>query len=101
MNTSSAQIRVQTISFLPQTARRPQNVQMNSRRTITLGPLADALCRSHGREITEGELDEARRRLDQILDVLAAVEERKRTANPLDTGAPQADNGRLAEEPYH
>ena len=69
--------------------------------TTAYGPLADALRKSHDREITEGELDEARRRLDQILEVLSAIEERRCTTNLLDTETPQADNGRLAEEPYH
>lgn len=74
---------------------------MSSRGTTTFGPLADALRCSHQREITDDELAEARRRLDQILDVLSAIEERRRTANLLDTDAPAADNDRLAEETYH
>lgn len=72
---------------------------MNSLKPFS--PLADALRRSHQREITDDELAEARRRLDQILDVLGAIEERRRAANLLDTDAPATDNSLLAEETYH
>ncbi len=74
---------------------------MSFRGSTVFGLLADALRCSHQREITNDELAEARRRLDQILDVLSAIDERRRISNPLDTDAPQSDNDRLAEETYH
>ncbi len=72
-------------------------------KTIVHGPLADALRQSHGREITDGELDEARRRLDQILEVLSAIEERRRAgdAKSLDLAEPPSDNGGLGKRTYH
>lgn len=82
---------------------RYQNLHMNSRGTTTHSLLADALRESHEREITDSELDEARRRLDQIIDVLSAIEERRREneTKALDTGAPPSDNARLAKRTYH
>jgi len=83
--------------------RRYQNIRMNSHGTTTHNSLEDALRTSHGREITEGELDEARRRLDQIIEVLSAIEERRRSdgAKSLDLGKSPSDNAGLGKRTYH